>query len=119
MFCKIKMTDILIPIFRVGINALGFVGTNYAFAKSGRGGRVAEYIQNDLEKEKLQGAKDKLNEDRIKRLNFSDKMLHQEKEAKAYISNVDESMLEYCRLFPKRVKPLPLEPQLSDFYHPS
>ena len=28
-------------------------------------------------------------------------------------------MLEYYRVFAKQIKPLPPEPQLSDFYHPS
>ena len=36
-----------------------------------------------------------------------------------YIKNVDEAMLEYYRIFPKQIKPLPSEPELSDFYHPS
>ena len=40
-------------------------------------------------------------------------------EARAYISNVDEVLLEYYRAFAKKIKPLPPEPQLSDFYHPS
>ena len=40
-------------------------------------------------------------------------------EARAYINNVDEAMLEYYREFAKQIKPLPLEPQLSDFYHSS
>ena len=40
-------------------------------------------------------------------------------EARAYTNNVDEEMLEYYRAFAKQVKPLPPEPQLSDFYHPS
>ena len=40
-------------------------------------------------------------------------------EARAYINNVDEAMLEYYRVFAKQIKPLPPEPQLSDFYHPS
>ena len=40
-------------------------------------------------------------------------------EARAYINNVDEAMLEYYRVFAKEIKPLPPEPQLSDFYHPS
>ena len=83
-------------IFGAGINALAFVGTNYTFAKSGRGGTVAERKGNDLEEEKLQRAKDKLSENRIKRLDFIDKMPHQENERKSYISNVDEVMLEYC-----------------------
>ena len=37
----------------------------------------------------------------------------------AYIKNVDEAMLEYYRVFAKKIKPLPPEPELSDFYHPS
>ena len=28
-------------------------------------------------------------------------------------------MLEYDRVFAKKIKPLPPKPQLSDFYHPS
>ena len=28
-------------------------------------------------------------------------------------------MLEYYRVFGKKIKPLPHEPKLSDFYHPS
>ena len=28
-------------------------------------------------------------------------------------------MLEYYRVFAKKLKPLPPEPELSDFYHPS
>ena len=28
-------------------------------------------------------------------------------------------MLEYYRVFAKKIKPLPPEPELSDFYHPS
>ena len=39
--------------------------------------------------------------------------------AKAYISNVDETVLEYYQVFAKQIKPLPPEPELSDFYHPS
>ena len=40
-------------------------------------------------------------------------------EARAYINNVDEVMLEHYRVFAKQIKPLPPEPALSDFYHPS
>ena len=40
-------------------------------------------------------------------------------EARAYINNVVEVMVEYYRVFEKQIKPLPPEPQLSDFYHPS
>ena len=30
---------------------------------------------------------------------------------KAYINNVDEAMLEYYRIFAKKMKPLPPEPE--------
>ena len=40
-------------------------------------------------------------------------------EPKAYINSVDEAMVEYYRVFAKQIKPLPPEPELSDFYHPS
>ena len=47
------------------------------------------------------------------------KRLHEKNEARAYIKNVDEAMFEYYRVFAKQIKPLPPEPQLSDFCHPS
>ena len=40
-------------------------------------------------------------------------------EARAYINNVDEALLEYSRVFPKQIKLFPSEPELSEFYHPS
>ena len=55
----------------------------------------------------------------MKRLDFINKRLRDKNQARAYINNVDEAMLEFYRVFAKQTKPLPLEPQLSDFYHPS
>ena len=55
----------------------------------------------------------------MKRLDFINKKLLQKNEAMAYIKKIDEAMLEYYRLFAKQIKPLPPEPQLSDFDHPS
>ena len=55
----------------------------------------------------------------MKWLDFINKRLREKNEARAYINNVDEAMLEYYRVFAKQIKPLPPEPQLSDFYHPS
>ena len=52
----------------------------------------------------------------MKRLDVINKRLSEKNEARAYINNV---MLEYYRVFAKQIKPLPPEPQLSDFYHPS
>ena len=64
-------------------------------------------------------ARDERNKDRMKRLDFINKRLHEKNEARAYANNADEAMLEYYRVFAKQIKPLPPEPQLSDFYHPS
>ena len=55
----------------------------------------------------------------MKHLDFISKRLREENEAKTYVDNVDEAMLEYYRVFAKQIKPLPPEPELSDFYHPS
>ena len=55
----------------------------------------------------------------MKLLDFINKRLREKNEARAYINNVDEAMLEYYRVFAKQIKPLPLDPELSDFYQPS
>ena len=55
----------------------------------------------------------------MKRLDFINKRLREKNEAKTYINNVYKAMLEYYRVFAKQIKPLPPEPELSDFYHPS
>ena len=55
----------------------------------------------------------------MKRLDFINKRLCEKNEARAYINNVDEAILEYYRVFGKQIKLLPPEYQLSDFYHPS
>ena len=55
----------------------------------------------------------------MKRLDFMNKILREKNEARTYINNVYEAMLEYYHVFAKKIKPLPLEPELSDFYHPS
>ena len=52
----------------------------------------------------------------MKRLDFIDKSLPEKNEARIYINNVDKAMLEYYRVFAKKKKkPLPPEPELSDF----
>ena len=44
-----------------------------------------------LEEDKLYKAKDKWHKDRMKRIQFLNKRLHQKIEARAYINNVDEA----------------------------
>ena len=55
---------------------------------------------------------------RVKRLVFINKRLRERNEARAYINNIDEAILEYYREFAKQIKPMPPESRLSDFYHP-
>ena len=53
----------------------------------------------------------------MKRLDLINKRLREKNEARLHINNVDEAMVEHYQVFAKQIKPLPPEPQLSDFYH--
>ena len=55
----------------------------------------------------------------MKRFDFINKKLREKNEAREYINNVDEAMLEYYRVFAKQIKHLQPDLQLSDFYNPS
>ena len=55
----------------------------------------------------------------MERLDFINKRLREQNKARAHINDTNEAILEYYRVFTKQIKPLPPEPQLSDFYHPS
>ena len=66
-----------------------------------------ECKRHDLAEEQLQRARDKWNEDRMKQLDFINKSLCEKNEARAYINNVDEAMLEYYCIFAKKTKKTP------------
>ena len=100
------------------VNALAFSRTNFVFSRLTDHGEE-ERKRYDLALEKLQRARDEWNKDQMKRLDFINRKLHEKNEARTYIKNVDEAMLEYYHVFAKQIKPLPPEPELSDFYHPS
>ena len=112
------MASVLFTISGAVVNALVFSGTNFVFSRLTDHG-AEERKRHDLALEKLQRARDEWNRDRMKRLDFMNKRLREKNEARTYINNIDEVMLEYYRAFGKQIKPLPTEPQLSDFYHPS
>ena len=112
------MALVLFTIGGAVVNALAFSGTNFVFS-SLADHRAEERRQHDLALEKLQKARDDWNRDRMKCLDLINNRLRKRNEARAYIKNVDEGMLEYYRVFAKKIKPLPPEPELSDFYHPS
>ena len=100
---------ILSGIFSSVFSATAFGGTNLVFSVLTDHG-AKERKRHDLALENLQRARDKWNEDRMKRLDFINKRLREKNEARTYINNIDEVMLEYYRAFGKQIKPLPTEP---------
>ena len=88
------MASLLFTIGGAMLNALVFSGTNFVFSRLTDHGEE-ECKRHGLAEEKLQRARDKWNEDRMKRLDFINKRLHEKNEVRTYISNVDEAMLEY------------------------
>ena len=78
-----------------------FGGANLAFSMLTDYG-AKERKRHGLAEERLQRARGKWNEDRMKRLDFINKKLREKNEAKAYINNVDEAMLGYYRVFAKK-----------------
>ena len=112
------MASVLITIGGAVGNALVISGTNFVFSRLTDHG-AKELKRHDLALKKLQRARDEWNKDRMKRLDFINKRLREKNEARTYINNVDEVMLEYYRIVRKEIKSLPPEPELSDFSHPS
>ena len=100
------------------VNVLAFSGTNYIFSKFSDHGE-AERKRHDIALDDLQRDRDKWNQDRMEKLDFINKRLRDKKEARDYIGNLDSAMLEYYRVFGVKLKPLPPEPQLSDYYNAS
>ena len=118
IFGRKKMASVLCIVGGAVVNALAFSGTNFIFSRLTDHG-AEERKRHDLALEKLQRDRDEWNRDRMKRLDFMSKNLGEKNEARTYISNVDEAMLEQCRVFARKIRPLPPEPELLDFYHPS
>ena len=112
------MASLLFMIGGAVVNALAFTSTNVIFSELTDHGEK-ERKRHHLEEEKLQRSRGKWNEDRMKGLDFINKRLPEKEKVRTYINNADEAMLEYYRVFGKKIKPLPPEPELSDFNHPS
>ena len=100
------------------MNALAFSGTNFSLV--GLQIMVKKNVKDmiwhlkSFREPETNGMKIECNE-----LILSIKGCVKKNEARAYINNVDEAMLEYYRVFSNQIKTMPPEPQLSDFYHPS
>ena len=82
------MASLLFTIGVAVVNALAFSGTNFIFSRLTDHGEE-ERKRHDFALERLQKARDKWSEDRMKRLDFSNKRLCEKNEVKAYINNVD------------------------------
>ena len=92
------MASVLFTIGSAVINALPFSGTNFVFSRLTDDG--AEEHKKALEK--LQRARDEWNRDQMKRLDLINKILRERNEARVYIKNFVEAMLEYYRVFTKK-----------------
>ena len=94
------MASVLFTIGGAMLNALAFSGTNFVFSRLTDHG-AEERKRHDLALEKLQKARDEWNRDRMKRLDLTNKILRERNEARAYIKNVNKTMLEYYDIFAK------------------
>ena len=112
------MASLAVIIGGAAINAIAFSGSNYLFSKLSDHGE-AECKRHDLAMEDFQKARDQWNKERLKRLDFINKRLRDQQHAKEAITNLEDGMREYYRVFGRKIKPLPKEPVLTDFYHPS
>ena len=68
------------------LNTSAFSGTNFIFSRLTYHG-AEERKRHDLALEKLQRARDDWNEDRMKLLDFINKILREKNEARTYINN--------------------------------
>ena len=85
------------------MNGLAFSSTNFVFSRlTGHG--EGERKRHDLALTRLQRARDEWNKDRKKWLDFIGKRLCEKNEARTYIKNVDEAMLECYQVFAKKHK---------------
>ena len=96
------MASLLFTVGGAVVNALTFSGTNFVFSRLTVHG-AEERKRHDLALEKLQRAWDEWNRDRMKRIDFMNRRLGEKNEARVYINNVDEAMLEYYRVFAKQI----------------
>ena len=87
------MASLLFTVGGAVVNALAFSDTNFFFSSLTDHG-AEERKRHDFALEKLQREREECNRDRMKRLDFINKRLREENEAKIYINNVDDAMIE-------------------------
>ena len=57
--------------------------------------------------EDFQKERDEWNKEKLKRLDFINKRLHDEQDVRQAITNLEEGMREYYQVFGRKIKPLP------------
>ena len=103
-------------------NAVAFTGSNYLFSLFKNSGVEEERRRHDAAVEQLQAAQAAWVKKRTQHLDFIQSELRRQGHAVQTFKSADEAMQEYAAAMSdssKRLDPLPPEPQLSDFYHPS
>ena len=98
------MASLLFTTGGAVVNASDFSGTNFLFSSRLTNHGAEARKRHDLALEKLQRARDEWNRDRMKRLDFMNKRLLEKNEARTYINNIDEAMLQYYCVFEKEKK---------------
>ena len=112
------MASLAMLIGGAAINALAFSGSSSLFSKLSDHGK-AEWKKHNLAMEEFQKAKGEWNKERVKRLDFINKMLREQQDARQAITNLENGMREYYRVFSPRIKSLFPQPRFTNFYHPS
>ena len=97
------MSSLLFTVSDAVVNALAFSGTTFVFSRLTDHGEE-EQKKHDLALEELQNTRDKWNKDRTKQLDIINKRLRERNEARAYINNVYEALLEYYQVVGKNTK---------------
>ena len=101
------------------VNALAFSGSNYLFTILRSSGVDEECKRHDKAVEQLQAAQVTWSRKWTECLDFINWELRRQGHAVQTFRNVDAAMQEYAQVTGCNLDPLGLEPQLSDFYHPS
>ena len=94
---------ILSTLLGTGINATAFGSVGLAFNML-RHDNGKERKKRDLAEEQLQRARDKWNEDRMKRFDFINKRLREQNKASTYINDTERQCLNTIEYFQKKNK---------------
>ena len=101
------------------VNALVFTGSSYLFSRLSKDSIDAKRKRHDSVIEQLQKAQIEWVHKRERRINFINKQLRLEQKAETKVTELNDAMREYQKVFGHKLLPLPREPVQSNFYTPS